>query len=265
MGLSDFTAQADEAPFALFVLDVGKADCLLVECGDFTLLVDGGTADRGEEITAFLHRRGIQRIDLMVNTHPDKDHIGGLAEVLFEYPVSAYWTPRLPDKLIPDSEEYKQVQAALKSLDIAVEYPRAGDRLSLGSLAVDVLAPTTAGKSANDSSLVLRLTFGETRFLLMGDAEKDEEKSLLDSGADLRAQFLKVGHHGSKTSTTQAFLNAVQPSFAAISVADDSNGLPKKSVLERLARMGAAIYQTDVFGTLLFTSDGTNISVATER
>lgn len=264
-GLTDFSAAADSSPFSVHVIDVGKADSILIECGGKAMLVDGGTADRGEPVAEYLNRRGVKRLDYVVNTHPDDDHIGGLAEILEQYPVGQYFAPELPSDLIPTGKAYRDVQETLNKKQLSVTVPKSRESFSLGEAEVRVLAPIKTGDSTNNNSLVLRLTFGDTGFLLMGDAEKEEEKDLLQSGAELSADVLKVGHHGSKNSTTKALLNAVKPKYAVISVADDSNGLPKRDTLKRLDAAGATVYRTDISGTVIFLSDGTNITVVTEK
>ena len=264
-GLSGFSSAADDFPMSLHVLEVGKADALLIECEGKFLVVDGGTPDRGEEVCRYLARRGVPKIDLMVNTHPDSDHIGGLKAVLEEFPVSAFWMPALPPEIAPADSAYTGVMDALREKGIAPENPARGQEFFLGGLKIRVLAPVKARDTVNNNSIVLRLAYGDTSFLLMGDAEAEEEADLLDLGGDLRADVLKVGHHGSKTSSTQRFLDAVKPEYAAISVARDTNGLPDREVLSRLSVLKIQIGRTDIDGTLLYLSDGEQIVYKTER
>ncbi len=264
-GLSDYSEAADHSPMSVHVLEVGKADSIFIECAGKYMLVDGGTMDRGEFVANYLNRRGVKKLDYVVNTHPDEDHIGGLGEIITRFPVAHYLAPNIPKNLIPSSEEYFAVQAALEQKKLLTQTPLQGDTFALGDLKVQVLAPVKPGNSTNDNSIVLRLVYGKTSFLLMGDAEKEEESDLVASGVPLSSDVLKVGHHGSGTSTTIALLNAVRPRYAAISVADDSNHLPNDSVLKRLNDAGAQIFRTDISGTLIFLSDGKTVSVITGR
>lgn len=264
-GLKDFSAAARQAPFSMHVLDVGKADSILLECSGQFMLVDGGTFDRGEAISEYMTRQGVGQLDCVVSTHPDNDHIGGLDTVLRRFPVKRYLAPRIPQKLIPVSQEYLAVQKTLESKGIQTEYPSPGETFFLGSAQIQVLGPINQSENTNNNSIVLRVSYGETAFLLMGDAEKEEEADLLASGVPLTATVLKAGHHGSSASSSAAFLKAVQPKFAAVSVADDSSHLPKKDALLRLTEAGAKILRTDVSGTLIFISDGKNVSVVTEK
>lgn len=140
-GLDDFTSRADGSPLAIHVLDVGKADGIFVECEGRTLLVDGGTADCGEQVASYLQKRSVKSIDLVVNTHPDSDHIGGLKTVLLRFPAARYLSPTLPAKLIPRSAEYLGTQQTLKSRGIREEHPKVGSSFELGLLHTAVLGP----------------------------------------------------------------------------------------------------------------------------
>lgn len=264
-GLGDFSDGADGSPLAVHILDVGKADSIFIESGGHYLLVDGGTSDRGRQVSDYLRKRGVKTLDCVVNTHPDQDHIGGLKDVLLNFEIHRYISPDLPPGLIPSSQEYRDVEDALKARRIPEEHPKPGDRFLIGVTDVSILGPVITGSSTNNNSIILKLILGKTSFLLTGDSEKEEEQSLLSSGLDLHADVLKVGHHGSDTSTTPEFLWAVKPKYAAISVGDDSNNLPKSSVSKRLADAKVIVYRTDISGTVIFLSDGKKISVITQK
>ena len=166
-GLSDFSSAADDAPMSMHVLEVGKADSILVECQGKYLLVDGGTPDQAEKVSRYLARRGVTALDYVINTHPDSDHVGGLGGVIQEFSVGRYFMPQLPEQLIPSDFAYTNTIEALKEKQIPVEYLRGGDALSLGELSVRVLAPLSVLDTTNNNSIVLLLVFGQTRFLLM--------------------------------------------------------------------------------------------------
>lgn len=264
-GLNDFSDAADAYPMSMHVFNVGKADSILIESDGHYMLVDGGTADCGDEVSRCLKKRGVKALDIVVNTHPDDDHIGGLYTVIQNFPIGEFLAPDIPKELIPKSTEYTIVQKALQEKHLTADSPKCGEIWTLGKMKMQVLAPIKQHNSTNNNSIVLRLTYGKTVFLLMGDAEQEEESDLLASRASLSADVLKVGHHGSTSSTTQAFLNAVKPRYAAISVGKDSNNLPKAAVLKRLSAMNTEIFRTDVSGTLIFMSNGEKIKVQTEK
>lgn len=263
--LNDFSDAADDVPFSLHVLEVGKADSLLLECGGEAMLVDGGTADRGEEVIRYLRRRGWDSLRYVVNTHPDADHIGGLAGVLEDFSVETYFCSELPDSLLPDTEEFRAVKNALAQKEMEPVYAADGQSFSLGEASVTVFQPEVEAKNLNNISLVLYVSYKDTAFLLMGDAELEEEEALLARNRTLKADVLKVGHHGSETSTGKELLNAVSPQYAAVSVANDRNNLPRVKVLRRLQAAGIEVCRTDVSGTLLFLSDGKEVRLLTER
>ncbi len=264
-GLTEVGDLADGYPFAMHVLDVGKADAILVACGGNYLLVDCGMSDDSSQVLAYLSRRGVRHLDYAVGTHPDSDHIGGYPALLAQMSVNVFLEPVIADAFLEDNEDYALLAAALEKQQVLCKRMAAGDSFALGQSQVEVLSPAGEMDSSNNSSLVLRITYGETSFLLMGDAEAEAEALLLSSGAELRADVLKVGHHGSATSTTEAFLQAVSPAYAAVSVGPDRNNLPKDEIMQRLESHHAALYQTDLDGTLVFASDGQAITVFTEN
>lgn len=264
-GLGHFSSCADQYPAAVHILDVGKADSILIECEGHQMLVDGGTSDCGERIIQYLKQREISRLEYVVNTHPDEDHVGGLKYVLESFPVEKFLISEIRPELVPKDTAYIDTMNELRRKGLTATIAKAGDVFSLGGMNIYVVGPVSTGNSTNNSSIVLLLRYGNTRFLLTGDAEKEEEQSLLTSETNLAADVLKVGHHGSNTSTTSDFLNAVHPKFAAISVGYDRNKLPKTDVLKRLYNANIKTYRTDVNGTIIFLTDGKTIFVRTEK
>lgn len=263
-GLGEFGDSADDYPFSMHVLDVGKADAIFIRCGDSTMLVDCGMLDDGEAVAAYLQKRGVTRLDCAVATHPDDDHIGGYPDLLRLIPADAYIEPEMQQELLAGNKGRAAAAEVLAEKHILRKTAAAGDSFSLGEAAVTVLSPVEKMKTTNDSSLVLRITYGETSFLLMGDAGLAAEKALLSGGEELQADVLKVGHHGSKTSTAEEFLRAVSPAYAAVSVGPDRSDLPDDEVLQLLQKYQTETYRTDLDGTLIFASDGNTIKVITE-
>lgn len=264
-GLGDFSSCADQYPAAVHILNVGKADCILIECEGHRMLVDGGTPDCGERIIRYLKQRGTSRLEYVVNTHPDEDHVGGLKYVLESIPVEKFWASEIRPELVPTDTAYTDTMNTLRKKGLSPTIAKAGNEFSLGGMNIHVVGPVSPGSSTNNSSIVLLLRYGDIRFLLTGDAEQEEEQTLLSAQTNLTADVLKVGHHGSSTSTSLEFLNAVHPKFAAISVGYDRNKLPKIDVLKRLYDANVETYRTDVDGTIIFLTDGKTIKVVTEK
>jgi competence protein ComEC len=265
-------------PFSLrmTVLDVGKADCLVVESpGGRVLVVDAaGFTGRGDDrartvVAPYLRRRGIRRIDPLVLTHPHPDHIAGAATLIEQFAVGQVYdngTVRPED----DGLVRRYVEAA-QAKGVPVSPVRAGQMLEWERcLLVTVLNPVenrrAPGQSVNDTSVVLRVAYGRTAFLLTGDARAPVEDRLRESGATLRADVLKVAHHGSVRATTAPFLDAVRPAYAAISVsASNRSGHPSPETLRRLEAAGATVWRTDRHGNVTFTTDGRRITASAER
>lgn len=252
-------APAAEGEMAVYFFDVGQGDSTLLAGPDFTVVIDAGRHDR-TDVVPHLRRAGVESIDLLVGTHPDADHIGQLADVLAAFPVTEVW-------MSGDQHTTLTFERALDAiLDSEAGYhePRAGETFEIGSAVVEVLNPASVGGDLNDGSIVLRVTFGEVRFLFTGDAEAGAEAAMLGRGHDLAADVLHVGHHGSAASTTEPFLAAVSPRIAVYSAgAGNQYGHPSPEVLQRLADHGVEVYGTDVNGTVVVTTDGRSITVDT--
>lgn len=265
VGLGHFSQTAKDAPFSLHVLDVGKADAMVVSCNDKTIVIDGGTTDGGNTLTTYLQQMDVAQIDLVINTHPDNDHLQGLKQVGEHFTVNQMMVPNLPQNLIPSTDEYLSTMEVYQNKNVPIKQAVPNETIWLDELKIEILAPLQFYDTMNNNSVVVKLTYGDTSFLMMGDAEKEEEQDLLNSGVNLQADVIKIGHHGSNTSTTQKFLNAVQPDMAVISVGPDRNELPKSEVLQRLEKSNVKTYRTDISGSIIFMSDGANITVATEQ
>lgn len=262
-GFNDLTGESGLVE--VHVIDVGKADAILLRSGGSAALLDAGKAPAGEVVADYLARYGVESLDYVIMSHPDKDHIGGMSQVLEEIPAKTFVQAPLPEEVIPDSDEYRAMEQAVddNGLERAVLLP--GETLTLGAARLTALGPLREYGDANNNSLVLQLTCGKFAALFCGDMEKEAERDLLSSGEDLSADLLKVGHHGSKTSTTEEFLAAVSPSAAAVSVGPDRNNLPREEVLERLEYAGVQIYRTDTDGDIVFAYDGNYLSINTEK
>lgn len=241
-------------------LDVGQADCALLECGGEYLLIDGGNRDDSQLVVSFLEQQGVQELSAVVCTHAHEDHVGGLPAVLAVYPTKAVYAPtKTYSSNIFDKFVYYTDQQGLE-----ITIPAPGDQFSLGQATVTVLGPVKSYAEANNTSIVLRVDYGETAFLFTGDMETDAENDMLDyweGRLDWQADVLKVGHHGSNTSTGYRFLNAVNPEYGVISVGKGNDyGHPHKEPLSRLRQAGVTILRTDELGAIQAVSDGKEVT-----
>ncbi|MDY4598738.1 MAG: MBL fold metallo-hydrolase [Candidatus Faecousia sp.] len=241
-------------------LDVGQADCALLECGGEYLLIDGGNRDDSQLVVSFLEQQGVQELSAVVCTHAHEDHVGGLPAVLAVYPTKAVYAPtKTYSSNIFDKFVYYTDQQGLE-----ITIPAPGDQFSLGQAEVTVLGPVKSYAEANNTSIVLRVDYGETVFLFTGDMETDAENDMLDyweGRLDWQADVLKVGHHGSNTSTGYRFLNAVSPAYGVISVGKGNDyGHPHKEPLSRLRQAGVTILRTDELGAIQAVSDGKEVT-----
>jgi competence protein ComEC len=258
----------------LTAIDVGQGDSLLVAFPEHKLmLVDGGGVlafgrkvkpklDIGEDVVSpYLWGRSIRHLDVIVATHAHEDHTGGLAAIIDNFHPAELWTGAHTDEPVWNQLSHHAVERGVRIVQMTAGAARdfGGARLEALSPPLDYLPNDTP---KNNDSLVLRLTYGKRSFLLAGDMEKQMEARLLMDGRELRADVLKVGHHGSKTSSTPEFLDAVHPAFAIISDGwDNSFGHPNRDVLQRLAERRAEILRTDERGLITVRTDGQRISV----
>lgn len=263
---NDDSGQAPaEGQLSAIFLDVGQADAALFTFPDGRhMLVDGGNNNDGDKICDYLREAGVERLEYMVATHPHEDHIGGLDEVLEQFQVDNVYAPVLDDGDVPTTKTYEDFLTAVEAEGCGLTPAAAGDRLLEESgLSIEVLSPAGSGYTElNDYSIVLRVDFGQTSWLLTGDAEALVEAEMLEGGCDVSADLLKVGHHGSDSSSSAAFLQQVKPANAVISCgADNSYGHPHESTLEALEGMGANLWRTDLQGSIRAVSDGTETKV----
>jgi competence protein ComEC len=244
-------------------INVGQGDSIYIKAPNGEdILIDGGNKD-GSDVVAYLKKQKVKDIEFMIATHPDADHIGGLDEVLKAFPVKNVYAP----KVSHTSQAYKDFLTAVKNKKLTIKTAQANVTLPIKGVTAKFVGPvkTYSKSDTNDWSAVLRLAYGKNAFLFTGDAEFKAESDMIKAKQPLKADVLKVGHHGAKTSTSTAFLNAVKPKYAVISVGKNSYGHPTKEVLNRLKVAKVTVYRTDQKGTIVFTSNGSTLSVKTER
>ena len=249
-------------PFEMHFIDVGQALSVLVECDGQFMLYDGGNVDDGSLVVSYLQKQGVQQLQYVFCSHAHEDHVGGLAAVMAKFPAQHAYSPvtESSTKCFNDFVKYTQQQG------LQLEVPSVGTVWPLGSATVTLLGPVTQYSETNNTSLVLRIDYGSTSFLLTGDMEKTAETDLVNSGANLKADVLQVGHHGSSTSTGYLFLNAVLPEMGVISCGTGNKyGHPHEETLSILRDAKVDVYRTDLQGTITIGSDGQNFTVGTER
>lgn len=253
-------------PLRVHIIDVGQGDSILIEIPNGqAMLIDAGEAVKGPSVTRYLKDRGLKGLDYLVATHPHSDHIGGLAEVLRSFPVSSVFMPRTGHT----TTAYESLLKAVKNEGLSITEARAGQKvLTASNLKIEFIAPSgSAHEEINDWSGILMIQYGDTSFLLMGDATAVSEGEILAAAnPPARVDVLKVAHHGGNTGTTARFLKAISPRYAAISVGyANPYGHPSKDTLARLKNAGVKVFRTDVHGTITFESDGKSITVSTEK
>ena len=264
-GLSDSLVLENEDGMSVHFLDVGKADCSYIKCGDYNVLIDAADKEVRSKVTEYLKHNNVRKLDLVVSTHPHRDHIGQMSDVINNFNIDKFIMSDIPQDIIPTIYSYESMLRALKEKNVNVHTSSAGERIQLGDMIIDVLGPVKVSESINDNSLVVKVTYKSVRFLFMGDAQKDEEEDLISSGYDLSSDVLKVGHHGSQTSSTKRFLELVKPKYSVISVKNDRSKLPKQKVIDRLHDVGSKVIRTDASGNIVFITDGNNINIFEER
>jgi beta-lactamase superfamily II metal-dependent hydrolase len=241
-------------------IDVGQADSILAQLpGGQNMLVDAGNNDDGDIVVNYLQSNGVIRIDYLVGTHPHEDHIGGLDTVINNFEIGKIYMPRVTH----NTKAYRDVLDAIKNKGLKITPARSGvEILNTGGLTASILSPHSPSyDELNDYSAVIKLVFEGVSFILTGDAEKIPEEEMLAAGTDLKADVLKIGHHGSRTSTTPAFLKAVDPQYAVICAGKDNDyGHPHRETLQKLKQAKVKVYRTDLDGTIIFSSNGKQIN-----
>jgi competence protein ComEC len=244
-------------------LDVGQADSELIQCDGKSMLIDAGTNATATSLVATLKGLGITRFDVVVGTHPHEDHIGGLDNVISSFDIGIVYMPEVS----ADTDTFRDVLTAIKNKGLSITTPVPGTGFDLGKAHFTIFAPNSASyDDLNNYSIVLRMDYGNTSFLFTGDAQALSEQEMLTKGFNLKVDVLKVGHHGSSTSTLPAFLKAVSPRYAVIEVGKGNDyGHPAQVTLDDLRSAGVTVYRTDLNGTVTITSDGVSLNMRSER
>ena len=250
------------ASFELHLLDVGQGQCVLIKADGHFMLIDGGGRDSSSFVVSYLKQQGIEAFDTVAVSHYDEDHISGVIGVLHTFPVEALALPDYPGA----GELYDSMSAAAVSNGATIEHAQAGWTCSIGEAFAEVVGPVREDyEIENDRSLVFRITYGDKAFLISGDAEVQSEQDMADSGADLSADVYVAGHHGSASSSSDCFLDAVSPSYVLVSCGlGNSYGHPTEDMLQRVQNRGIDMFRTDLQGTVIAYSDGSSLEFNTK-
>lgn len=238
-------------------IDVGQADCIFIKTDDKTMLIDAGNNADSKTVVEYIKSQNIDKLDFIVGTHPHEDHIGGLDAVIESFDIGTIYMP----KAMSTTKTFEDVLNAIAKKGMKVTTPVPGTTVDLGKASFTILAPNSDSyEEINNYSIVIKLNHGNNSFLFTGDAEAVSEREMIDKGYDLSVDVLKIAHHGSNTSTTEEFLDKVNPQYAVICVGKDNKyEHPHKETIDLLNKKGIKIYRTDESGTIVAISDGESI------
>jgi len=242
-----------EGELVVHMIDVGQADCFLLIQDNETTLVDCGTRSTGKDAVEYIKSLGITKLDYVIGTHPHDDHMGGMYDIITNFEIGTIIIPIVEDGEVT-ANWYLKLMNELNTGKYQVQNVKAGDGFNLGDATIEVLAAETGVSNTNNYSIVLKVSFGEMDIIMTGDAETEIEELILESGKDIDAEIYKAGHHGSDTSNSKAFLDAISPDYALISCkVGNKYEHPIKSVMEDFEARGIEVYRTDENGSVVMT------------
>ena len=252
-----------EGLLKIHYIDVGQADSILLTLNDESMLIDAGNNADGNLVVDYIKAQGITDLDYVVGTHPHEDHIGGLDDVIDSYNIEAVLMPKVQN----NTKTFEDVLDSIAAKNLKVTSPKVGDIYDFSTAKFTILScKNEKSDELNTVSIVIRLEFGDQSYIFCADAEKENEYAMMDSGLTLKSNVIKIGHHGSTTSSLEKFLLAVDPEIAVISVGEGNDyNHPHEKIVNRLNRLGIKTYRTDLNGTIVITSDGKENWVTVEK
>lgn len=254
--LAENNIKEDNDNLKIYYLDVGQADSILISNNNENMLIDGGNNNDGPKIVKYFKELGITDFKYIIGTHPHEDHIGGLDDVINNFNVNVIFIP----EVITTTRTFEDLLDSIDRRNLTFSIPEISSTMTLGDATMKVIYSGTNSEDLNNSSVIVKLTYKRTSYLFTGDASSKIEKQILTK--DIKADVLKVGHHGSKYSTSDAFLKRVNPKYAIISVGkNNSYGHPHQKTIDTLNKYDIKIYRTDEDGTILLTSNGYDINI----
>ena len=245
------------AKMEVHFIDVGQGDSTLITCDGHAMLIDAGDYSKGTAIQNYLQKQKVTKLDYLILTHPDSDHIGGAPVIITKFEIDKVFVSNYEK----DNKTYLKLIQALDNKRLKYTTPKVGTQYTLGTAKITILAPNGEYDNPNDASVALMIQNGENKFLFTGDAGEDAERDMLGTDIGLSADVLKAGHHGSRTSTSGKFFEAVSPSCAVISCGEDNSyGHPHAETLNTFRMNGVKVYRTDEDGTIVAVSDGKKVT-----
>ena len=264
-GLSSPTTEVD-GDVSVHFIDVGQGDCELIKTQSKAVLIDCGEKEYYADVIEYIKSQNIEYIDYVIVTHPHSDHAGGVSFILDEFDIGTVIMPKIQESVTPITSTYIRLLNSIDNKDINVEYAYPGRKYSLDDGEMTLLSPVKDYDDLNNYSIAVKFVHGENSFLFTGDIEKEAESDIMENGYDISADVLKVAHHGSSTSSQKSFINAVSPQYAVIEVGSpNSYNHPNKETVQRLENKEIIIYRTDLYGNIVFVSDGSALEILTEK
>ncbi|GAB5082403.1 ComEC/Rec2 family competence protein [Hominimerdicola sp. 21CYCFAH17_S] len=261
LGLEEKPAVVENSDTQVHFIDVGQGDCSLVISDGKTMLIDCGDRDEDNTVIKYLQKLGIKKLDVIIATHPHSDHIGEMSEIIDSFETDKFIMPEIPKAMTPTSKTFENMLSSIKNRKMKITKAQ-DESFTLGSAEVQLFTSKEEHSDLNNYSVLVKIVHGDNSFLVTGDCETEEEKEMLEQGFDLSAKVLKVGHHGSSTSSSSGFLTAVSPKYAVISCGlDNKYGHPSDETLVRLEKYAENIYITRDDKTIVFLSDGKGLSL----